>query len=106
MFKFNSHLDLLSAVDKLTNIFSGAFSEYKIVRDGVLGGETFGEGIEDRWTEDVKISFDSQTPNESWHEFLARMDIVKSDCQVAELGVRTQCGGVHAGGLRDVGELV
>ena len=82
--------------------FGGAFSEYKIVKQGVLGGKSDGEGIEDGRTEDMEIKFDSQTANESWHEFLGRMDIVKRDWEIEELGVKTQRGGgVHAGAVRD-----
>lgn len=87
--------------------FGGAFSEYKIVKEGVLGDENLGGGIEDGRTEDVEIKFDSQTADESWHEFLGRMDIVKGDWEVEELGVKTQRGGgIHAGAVQDIGRLV
>jgi hypothetical protein len=98
---------LRSAVDNFTDTFGGAFSEYIIVKEGVLGGEGFGEGIEDGRTEDVKLKFDSQTADESWHQFLGRMDAVKRDWEVEELGVKTQRGGgVHAGAVQDIGRLV
>jgi hypothetical protein len=78
-------------VDSLSDTFGGAFSEYEIVKEGVLEGES-GGGTEDGRTEDVMIKFDSQTADESWHEFLGRMDGVKRSWIEEELGVKTQRG--------------
>ena len=39
------------------------------------------------------IKVDSQTADESWHEFLGRMDVMKRDWAVEELGVKTVRGG-------------
>lgn len=79
------------AVDTLSETFGGAFSEYEIVKEGVLEGEN-GGGVEDGRTEDLMIKFDSQTADESWHEFLGRMDGAKKSWLVEELGVKTQRG--------------
>jgi hypothetical protein len=98
---------LQNAVERLTTTFGGAFSEYDIVKGGVLDGEGIYKGVEDGRTEDLKISFDSQTADETWHEFLGRIDAVKGDWQIEQLGVKTQRGaGVCMEAARDVAMLV
>jgi hypothetical protein len=86
-------LALQSAVDQISMTFGGAFSAYKLIQEGVLTCDDRGEGVEDGRTEDVLIKVDSQTADESWHKFLGRMDVIKRDWAVEELGVKTVRGG-------------
>lgn len=54
-------------------------SSYRISKDGVEAGDSEGHRRGDGRTEDLVISFDSQTADESWTEFLGRLTRVEKD---------------------------
>ena len=64
---------LASATRHIDGTFGGAFSEYGIRKEGVEAPDAEGGRRGDGRTEDVVISYDSQTADESWAEFVGRL---------------------------------
>ncbi|MCJ1403551.1 hypothetical protein MMC11_006774 [Xylographa trunciseda] len=73
MFTFPSLSLLSTATRHIEGTFGGAFSEYTISKDGVEAPDAEGGRRGDGRTEDVVISFDSQTADETWKQFLGRL---------------------------------
>ncbi|MCJ1435250.1 hypothetical protein MMC27_004622 [Xylographa pallens] len=73
MFTFPTLASLSTATRHIDGTFGGAFSEYAIRKDGVEAPDPEGGRRGDGRTEDVVISYDSQTADESWAEFIGRL---------------------------------
>ena len=69
---------LRTATSSFTSKFGSALSSYKIQRLGVL--EERGD-TEDGRTEDLTLEYDSESADETWEEFLKRLDVVEKDWQ-------------------------
>jgi hypothetical protein len=82
---------LQAAVSSASTTFEGAFSEYTVAKEGVLEGPE-SQGVEDGRTEDFLIRFDSETADEGWVSFLARMDNLTKGWSEEGLGVKTLRG--------------
>ncbi|MCJ1225533.1 hypothetical protein MMC12_002182 [Toensbergia leucococca] len=77
MFVFKNLDNLTTATNKIDDVFGGGFSEYKISKSGVEAPANEGGRLGCGRTENVTIAYDSVTADESWKEFLKRLDKVK-----------------------------
>jgi hypothetical protein len=67
------------ATSSITSKFGSGLSSYEIRKSGVL--EEGARGTEDGRTEDLTLDYDSETADETWGEFLKRLQSVGKDWQ-------------------------